>query len=134
GRLLLSAGAMLLAAPCVFLALLQPAGSVPAFILLMGTGVTLIYVYYPTVYAAILDVVEPRLRGTAVALYFFAMYVLGGSFGSIVTGGLSDLFAQRAMRAAGANEMTETFRAAGLHGAMFVIPILVLACALVLFM
>ena len=61
-----------------------------------GLGWMLIYVYYVTVYPAVQDVVEPGLRATAMALYFFAMYLLGGSFGSMIVGMLSDHFALRA--------------------------------------
>ncbi len=46
----------------------------------------LMYVYYAGVYAAIQDVVEPKLRGTAMALYFFVQYVLGGAFGTVCPG------------------------------------------------
>jgi MFS family permease len=59
------------------------------------------YVYYAAVYATIQDLVPPTLRGTAMALYFFAMYLLGGSFGPVLTGKLSDYFARDAMSAAG---------------------------------
>jgi predicted MFS family arabinose efflux permease len=133
GRLLLAAFTMLAAVPCVFLALAQPAGALTAFMIPMGVGIALSFVYYATVYAAIQDVVEPRLRGTAVSLYFFAMYVLGASFGPLVTGALSDTLAHRHMLAAGAPAMTEVFRASGLHDAMYVIPALALVCAGVLF-
>lgn len=133
GRLLLSAVTMLAAAPCVFLALAQPKGAIGGFVLLMGLGIMMSFVYYATVYAAIQDVVEPQLRGTAVAVYFFAMYVLGASLGPVATGMLSDHFARRAMLAAGASAMAEPYRAAGLHDAMYVIPVLMTACALVLF-
>jgi len=51
------------------LALNQPKGSIAAFMLLMAIGTMTMYVYYATVYAAIQDVIEPRLRGTAVAIY-----------------------------------------------------------------
>ena len=44
-------------------------------------SIVFMYVYYPAVYAAIQDVVGPALRGTAMALYFLAMYVLGASLG-----------------------------------------------------
>ncbi len=37
------------------------------------------YAYYATVYSAIQDVVEPALRGTAMSLYFGAMYLAGAS-------------------------------------------------------
>jgi MFS family permease len=133
GRLLLSSVAMLAGAPCVFFAIAQPSGSLVPFIVLMSAGIAMMHAYYPTVYAAIQDVVEPRLRGTAVALYFFAMYLLGGSLGPIATGMLSDYFARRAMHAAGSDVMTEPFRAAGLHDAMFIVPLLMGLCAVVLF-
>jgi MFS family permease len=51
--------------------------------LLMAIGTMTMFVYYATVYAAIQDVIEPRLRGTAVAIYFCAMYVFGASFGPL---------------------------------------------------
>ncbi len=133
GRLLLAAGTMMASVPCVFLALAQPPGSIVSFMIPMALGTTLSFVYYATVYAAIQDVVEPRLRGTAVACYFFAMYVMGASMGTYVTGKLSDLLARRAMAEAGAPAMTEAFRAVGLHDAMYVIPTLAFCCALVLF-
>jgi MFS family permease len=107
----------------------QPKGGVVAFMLLMGTSTALSYVYYSTVYSAIQDVVPPNLRGTAVSLYFFAMYVLGASFGSTIMGALSDHFAHQAMAAAGASEMADAFRASGLHNAMYVIPALMLLCS-----
>src|SRR5690606_24847556 len=75
GRVLVGAFALLLAAPCVFIALQQPKGGVVMFTVLMATSSALAFAYYSTVYAAIQDVVPPNLRGTAVSLYFFAMYV-----------------------------------------------------------
>ncbi|HEX4241193.1 MAG TPA: MFS transporter [Steroidobacteraceae bacterium] len=133
GRLLLAACCMILAAPCIFFALQQPKGAAISFTLLMALGSTNMFVYYSTVYAAIQDVIEPRLRGTAVAIYFCAMYVLGASFGTTVTGLLSDHFAHRAMAAAGAGTMTEAFRAAGLHSAMYIVPMVALLAAGALF-
>ena len=133
GRLLLSAVTMFIAAPCIYFALEQPPGAIVGFMLLMGTGSMLMFIYYSCVYAAIQDVVEPALRGTAMALYFFAMYVLGGSLGPVGTGMLSDHFAKKAMAAAGATAMTEQFKAAGLHSAMYVIPLLCAVLAVLLF-
>jgi MFS family permease len=133
GRLLLAAGTMMASVPCVFLALAQPPGSIASFMVPMALGTTLSFVYYATVYAAIQDVVEPRLRGSAVAIYFFAMYVMGASMGTYLTGKLSVFLAKRAMAEAGAPAMTEAFRAVGLHDAMYVIPALAFCCALVLF-
>jgi MFS family permease len=133
GRLVLSAGAMAIAAPCLFMAINQPKGSITAYIIFMTMGTITMYVYYATVYAAIQDVIEPRLRGTAVALYFCFMYILGASMGPVGTGYLSDHFARKAMTDAGAGSMTEAFKAIGLHNAMYIIPILALAAAAVLF-
>lgn len=132
GRLLLSAVALLLSAPAIYFALVQPPGSLTAFIILMGTGSTFMFVYFATVYAAIQDVVAPSLRGTAMALYFFAMYVLGASLGPVGTGMLSDYFANKAMVTAGATVMSDQFKAEGLHSAMYIIPLLSLLTALVL--
>jgi MFS family permease len=133
GRLLVASVSMLVATPCLYFALEQPPGSLTPFIILMGTGSMLMFVYYSGVYSAIQDVVEPALRGTAMALYFFAMYVLGASLGPLITGFLSDHFAKKAMLAAGTNMMTEQFKGAGLHSAMYLIPLLCLILAIVLF-
>lgn len=133
GRMLLSAWALLLSTPCLLLALLQPKGSLMSFMILMGIGWMLIYVYYVTVYPAVQDVVEPGLRGTAMALYFFAMYLLGGAFGAKILGNLSDYFARQAMKEAGAAQMAEAFRATGLHNAFYIVPVVSLILAFVLF-
>jgi len=129
GRLMLAAITMLIAAPCVFFALQQPKGATGMFTLLMGAASAMTFVYYSTVYSAIQDVVPASLRGTAVSVYFCAMYVLGASFGSTIMGGLSDHFANQAMVAAGATEMAPLFKSQGLHSAMYVIPALMLLCA-----
>jgi MFS family permease len=132
-RLVLSAWCMSIAAPCIFFAVNQPKGSITPYILLMAMGTITMYVYYSTVYTAIQDVIEPRLRGTAVAIYFCCMYIFGASMGPVGTGLLSDHFAHKAMIDAGAGTMTEAFKATGLHNAMYIIPILALAAAAVLF-
>jgi MFS family permease len=123
GRLLVSFGAMFIAAICLALAFSQLPGRVTAFIVLLGTGCMIAYAYYASVYATIQEIVPPSLRGTAMALYFLAMYLLGGSFGPVLTGKLSDYFARRAMATADASALDEHFRASGLHAAMFAIPI-----------
>jgi len=129
GRLLVAAVAMLLAAPCIYIALEQPKGSVGVFAFLMGASSACTFVYYATVYTAIQDVVPSHLRATAVSVYFLAFYVLGASFGPTIMGTLSDRMAESAMLAAGASEMSLSFRASGLHTAMYVMPVLVLLCA-----
>src|SRR5450432_1532645 len=127
GRLVLSAAAMAIAAPCIFMAINQPKGAITTYVIFMTLGTITMFVYYATVYAAIQDVIEPRLRGTAVAIYFCFMYILGASMGPVGTGFLSDHFAHKAMTDAGATSMTEAFKAIGLHNAMYIIPILALA-------
>jgi MFS family permease len=137
GRLLVGAAMILASVPFVYLALEQSAGNTFAFTVLMGLGCAVMYAYYSTVYSAIQDVIEPSLRGTAMALYFFAMYVLGASLGPVGTGLASDYFTERAALAAGTTETSqralEPFRAEGLHLAMYVIPVLGLILAVVLF-
>jgi hypothetical protein len=70
------------------------------------------------------------------ALYFFAMYVFGGSFGPVFTGFLSERYTRSAATTAGVMTFTkdtlEPFRAAGLHSAMYLIPVLGGLLALVL--
>jgi hypothetical protein len=66
------------------------------------------------------------------AVYFMAMYLLGASFGPLLTGRLSDYLAHKAAEAAGSAQLTESARAIGLHDAMYVIPLLSLMLAAVL--
>lgn len=137
GGLLFSAAATLVAAPLFLIAIGSAANGHLLFVGAMGGGFALMYFYYSNVYATIQDLVEPASRGTAMAVYFFAMYLLGGAVGPYLTGMLSDFFTRRAATAAGVFEMTqaslEPFRAQGLHTAMFTIPALVLLLAYVLF-
>ena len=132
GRLLLGAVCILASVPLMVLALMQPPRAITAFVALATLGCMAMYVYYSTVYAAIQDVVEPRLRGTAMALYFLAMYVLGASLGPLGTGMASDYFTKRAAAAAGATAL-EAFKGAGLHSAMYLIPLLSTILTFVLF-
>ena len=137
GRMLVGAGAIFLSIPLVYFALEMPKGSTTAFLILMGTASALMYFYYSTVYSTIQDVTEPASRGTAMAVYFLAMYLLGASIGPYVTGLLSDFFTRRSAQLAGITDISqqalEPFRADGLHTAMYIIPILSIALTLVLF-
>lgn len=137
GRLLVGALAILASVPFLYLALGRAGGDTLGFMVLMGAGCALMYGYYSTVYSTIQDVIEPSLRGTAMALYFFAMYVLGASLGPYGTGLASDFFTAGAASAAGVTSLTqqalEPFRAAGLHSAMYIIPALGVLLTLVLF-
>jgi MFS family permease len=89
--------------------------------------------YYGFVYSSIQDIVSPSLRGTTMAFYFMVMYLGGASFGSVITGHLSDRMARRAAMAAGSTTVTEVFKAVGLQQAMFIIPAMAVALALVLY-
>jgi len=137
GRMTLSACTFLAAAPLTYAALESPAMSPAGFAVPMSLGVAAMYVYYSATYSTIQDLVEPSLRGTAMAAYFCAMYLLGGSLGPIVMGRLSDHFAQAAAGAAGITEITakslEPFKGVGLHGAMYVIPALNVVLAACMF-
>ena len=158
GRLLVGCGAIVLCAPLMYLGLMRPSGDVWGFALLMGAGCGVMYAYYSTVYSTIHDVVEPSLRGTAMALYFCAMYLLGASLGPVGTGLVSDYFTFQKATSAGAVaplgfgaliaaelrslvgeskgfnvRALEPFRAEGLHTAMFVVPMLAAILAVVLF-
>ena len=109
------------------------AGGVFAAIALIAIAYGSLNTYYGLVYSAIQDIVAPSMRGTAMAIYFMAMYLCGASFGPLLTGRLSDLMARRAADAAGAAQVTEAFKAIGLQQAMFIIPILSLLLAVVLY-
>src|SRR3954466_3287860 len=100
GRLIVGAVAVAICAPLMFLGLMQASGDVWMFALLMGSGCGVMYAYYSTVYSTLQDVVEPALRGTAMALYFCAMYLLGASLGPLGTGVASDYFTFTAAAAA----------------------------------
>jgi MFS family permease len=129
GRLLVATIATLIAAPLMLLALMAGPSQVVLFVTLGALACTAMYVYYASVYAALHDVVPPSLRGSAMAIYFFAMYVLGASFGPLGTGMASDYFTRRAA----AGQALEAFRGVGLHSAMYLIPVLSILLSGVLF-
>ena len=137
GRMLVGTFAILGSVPFIILALGRPGGDFTGFLVLMGVGCALMYFYYSTVYSTIQDVVEPGLRGTAMSLYFMAMYLLGASLGPYAIGLISDYFTQQAAQNAGVTIFTqqslEPFRAAGLHSAMYIIPVLSILLTLVMF-
>lgn len=136
GGLIFATLATLFAIPLFVIAIAAERQSSNVFVLAMGGAFALMYFYYSNVYAAIQDVVPSASRGTAMAVYFFAMYLLGGSLGPLATGLLSDFFTRRAAAAAGltdaAQAALEPFRAEGLHNAMYAIPVLVVVLAFVL--
>jgi MFS family permease len=159
GRMLLASCAIALSVPLMYFALEQPKGAWLPFSLMFGAGCTMMYVYYATVYSTIQDVIEPSLRATAMALYFCAMYIFGGALGPTVIGKTSDYIAQSAAASAGveletlnatgltpeekkveqqrisiANQKAlEPYRADGLNGALYLLPLMSLLLAGTLF-
>jgi MFS family permease len=133
GRMLSAAAAALVAAPVALAGIMQPAGAAAASIAFIMAAYGLLNMYYGLVYAAIQDIVPPPLRATTMAVYFLAMYLCGASFGPLITGRLSDYLARSAAQAAGSTAGGETFRAIGLHQAMYVIPVMSAALALALY-
>lgn len=123
GRLLFAAFSMLVACLCTGWALSAGRIETAVFVGVFSLGWLFSYNFYTCVYTAIQDVIEPRLRATAMALFFAGLYLLGGGLGPLAVGWLSDHYAQAAMQAAGASEMNEAFKAVGLHDAMILIPV-----------
>lgn len=126
GRLRLAAATALLAAPFSFAAILLPPGRVAGALCLAMLAYGLLQTYYGLVYASLHDIVAPDLRGTAMSAYLMVSYLGGASFGPLLTGRLSDYFARHSGLA------NEAARAIGLHQAMYVIPVLSAALAIVL--
>ena len=137
GALLIATFAILLSIPFYFFSIGIASGEYITFAALIGTSVALMYFYYSIVYATIADVTEPASRGTAMAVYFLAMYLLGASLGPCIIGMISDHFTTQAAIAAGITEFTaktlEPFRGAGLRSAMYLVPVLSTLLMLVLF-
>ncbi len=105
----------------------------------------MLYTYYATVYSAIQDVIEPSLLATAMAIYFCAMYALGGALGTPVIWHLSDHFTRSAAIAESPSleldnldrdqlhKALEPYRPEGLHAAMYALPVATLLLSLSLF-
>ena len=117
-----------IAAPLTYLAVNAGPGNPMGFAVPMAIGVAAMYVYYSTTYSTIQDLVEPSLRGMAMATYFCAMYLLGASLGPIVLGKMSDHYTLAAAAAAGVSAVSgpelEPFKGLGLRQAMYVVPVL----------
>ncbi len=137
GGLLVVAAATLLSVPLFVAAIMAESGSTQLFLLAMGGAFALMYFYYSVTYATIADITPPEHRGTAMAIYFMAMYLFGGALGPYVVGMMSDHFTRAAATAAGVIDQSasslEPFRAAGLQSAMYVVPALCIVLAVVMF-
>jgi MFS family permease len=133
GRLYVACIGLAAAIPCLLLALAAPAGQLRLCAFWLLPACMLLYTYYGTVYATIQDIIGPSLRGTAMSIYFCAMYLLGAVLGPVATGWVSDHCARRAAATDGSTDVTELHKAIGLHDAMYLIPILNTALVVVLF-
>jgi MFS family permease len=133
GRMLSASAAAFVAAPLALIGIRQPAGDAVASIALIMIAYGFLNMYYGLVYSAMHDIVAPAVRATTMAVYFLAMYLCGASFGPLITGRLSDYLARSAAHAAGSAIVGEAYRAIGLHQAMYVIPVMSAALALVLY-
>jgi MFS family permease len=131
GRLFWAGMISLIGAPMIYFGVSSRDVYTTIAFLTVGYGV--MCSYYALVYASIQDIVAPAMRGTAMAIYFMAMYLCGASFGPLLTGKLSDIMARRAAEAAGSATLTEAFRAVGLQQAMLVMPVLSLLLGIVLY-
>ena len=131
GRLLACAIIMLVGSPFAYFGAIQPKGALIAAVALWTVSYGTLNSYYGLVYSSIHDIVAPAQRGATMALYFMAMYLCGASFGPLLTGRLSDMFAKRA--AAGA-PINDAARALGLQQAILIIPVLSVMLAFVLYM
>jgi MFS family permease len=134
GRLLCAAALALVAIPFACAGILRPAGFLYLAMAFLALAYAALTTYYGLVYSAIQDLVAPNQRGSAMAIYFMAMYMCGASFGPLLTGKLSDVLAHRAAALAGSTAVTEAFRATGLQQAMLIIPVLCSALSFVLYM
>jgi MFS family permease len=133
GRLYVACAGAALAVPCLLMALEVPRGEAWRCALWLLPAHVLLYGYYGTVYATIQDVIEPALRGTAMAVYFCAMYFLGAVLGPVAVGWLGDYLAARAAVADDVWPPSAAHKAVGLHDSMYLVPGLAAALVLVLF-
>ena len=134
GRMQIAACAALVAVPLAYVGIRQSFGDLALAVPLLTLVYGLLNMYYGLVYASIQDIVAPRMRATAMAVYFLVMYLGGASWGTVIIGKMSDKFARHAASIAGSDKVTEVFRAIGLQQAMLAIPVLSVALALVLWM
>lgn len=91
----LALGAVWIAAssPLVALAFLIADAGVAWFLVVFSAGWFLQFAFPVTALPAIADFIAPNLRGTAIAVFFAAFYLLGGGLGPIIVGAVSEFSA-----------------------------------------
>jgi predicted MFS family arabinose efflux permease len=109
----------------LYLAFTRQPGSIAPFFVLYAVAQALVFPFVAYQFTLIQEVVEPALRGTAVAISSLATSLLGGALGPLTTGILSDRFARR-MAGGGqpSDALLEPFRGEALRQALFLVPIL----------
>src|SRR5580658_467343 len=131
GRMWCSAGLVIIGTPLSYFGIV--AGGALTAVVFLAIFYGTLCSYYGLVYSAIQDIIVPSMRGTAMAVYFMAMYLCGASFGPLLTGKLSDMMARRMATAAGSARVIEAFKAVGLQQAMLILPIMAVLLAVVLY-
>ncbi len=126
GRLVFGACSSTVAAAATCYALTLERHATLAFVLVFAGGWLLQYQFYVCIFPTIQDVIAPKLRATATAVYSVFLYLLGGAFGPVLVGALSDRFAMAAAAARGALQVDAAARAVGLHDALYLVPAAVL--------
>lgn len=124
--LLVSGIFLAISSPFMFLALTRPPEQVGLLVAFMAIGLATMFPLISLAQVALQEVLEPSLRGAATGIFGVTSSVIG-ALGPIVTGSVSDHYTRAAAAAAGVtatdNAALEPFRAAGIHAAMFVMPI-----------
>ena len=120
-RLVVGATGATLAMPLAWLALLQPPGGSALFLAWLAAGWFTGAFMGVAVLAALSDVVPAALRATAVAVYLGATYLLGGSLGPLLAGGLSDRLSRSAREHPGPLPGGVAPEAVGLHASLLII-------------
>jgi MFS family permease len=131
GRMVWAGHIAIIAAPTAYLSIVST--DVTMAVVFMTISYGALCTYYGLVYSSIQDIVVPSMRATAMSIYFMAMYLLGASFGPLLTGKVSDMMARRAADAAGSAVITDAFKAVGLQQAMLMMPLLAVLLAVVLY-
>jgi MFS family permease len=121
GRLKLATVSMVVATVFTWLAL--QVNTLAPFAWLLGIGLLAGNIPAVCMYPSIQELVVPQLRSTATALFLAVMYLLGGAFGTVAVGALSDYYAEAARLADNVAALTEAHRAVGLHSAMILVPL-----------
>jgi MFS family permease len=121
-RVMVGGISLLAAAPLTLVALQLGPDRLALFVAVLATAWLLQFFFHTTAYPAVADVVPAAHRSTAMGVFFAAFYLLGGAFGPIVTGALSDVFAET-----GHGVGAEAY---GLHTALLaVVPVSLLVAA-----